>query len=410
MKNYFKNLLRKYYSFYLLPGASVLTLDSENLSVPSSVESPPDYILLNGAVHYSSDVQGLLEQLHSISSPRTRLVISYYNNLWRPAIQLATRLGLRKKQPDENWIAPSDMLNLLHLSQFELIHHGHRILMPVPIPILSNFINRWIAPLPFFNWFSVVNIAIAKPISKTLEKLPTVSVVVAARNEAGNIPALFSRLPQMGGGTELIIIEGGSSDDTWNEILKWKSTYAGKFECKVAKQDGKGKGDAVRKGFAMAQNDILMILDADLTVPPEDLPKFYQAIANGKGDFINGSRLVYPLESEAMRFFNIIGNKFFALAFSFLLGQSFKDTLCGTKVLYRKDYEKIAKNRSYFGEFDPFGDFDLLFGAARTGLKIIELPIRYRNRTYGETNIQRWRHGVILLRMVIFAARKIKFI
>ncbi len=410
MKNYFKNLLRKYYSFYLLPGASVLTLDSENLSVPSSVESPPDYILLNGAVHYSSDVQGLLEQLHSISSPRTRLVISYYNNLWRPAIQLATRLGLRKKQPDENWIAPSDMLNLLHLSQFELIHHGHRILMPVPIPILSNFINRWIAPLPFFNWFSVVNITIAKPISKTLEKLPTVSVVVAARNEAGNIPALFSRLPQMGGGTELIIIEGGSIDDTWNEILKWKSTYAGKFECKVAKQDGKGKGDAVRKGFAMAQNDILMILDADLTVPPEDLPKFYQAIANGKGDFINGSRLVYPLESEAMRFFNIIGNKFFALAFSFLLGQSFKDTLCGTKVLYRKDYEKIAKNRSYFGEFDPFGDFDLLFGAARTGLKIIELPIRYRNRTYGETNIQRWRHGVILLRMVIFAARKIKFI
>jgi glycosyltransferase involved in cell wall biosynthesis len=234
--------------------------------------------------------------------------------------------------------------------------------------------------------------------------------VVAARNEAGNIPALFSRLPQMGGGTELIIIEGGSSDHTWEEILKWKSAHEGKIDCKIAKQDGKGKGDAVRKGFAMAKNDILMILDADLTVPPEDLSKFYHALVTGKGDFINGSRLVYPLESEAMRFFNIIGNKFFALAFSFLLGQNFKDTLCGTKVLYRKDYEKIAKNRSYFGEFDPFGDFDLLFGAARTGLKIIELPIRYRNRTYGETNIQRWRHGMILLRMVIFAARKIKFI
>ena len=410
MKRYFKKLLQQYYSFYLLPGSKILTLDSENLTIPPAMDVPPDYILVNGAVHYSKDVQQFLDQLHAISNSRTRVVISYYNNLWRPAIQLATSLGLRKKQPDENWIAPSDILNLLQLSHFELISNSQRILMPVPIPLISNLINRWIAPLPFFNWFALVNIAVAKPIHEKPKTPPSVSVVVAARNEAGNISALFSRLPQMGSGTELIIIEGGSSDGTWEEIQRVKSKYEGKIDCSIAKQEGKGKGDAVRKGFAMAKNDVLMILDADLTVPPEELPKFFQALAGGKGDFINGSRLVYPLESEAMRFFNIIGNKFFALAFSFLLGQDFKDTLCGTKVLYRKDYEKIANNRNFFGEFDPFGDFDLLFGAARTGLKIIELPIRYRNRVYGETNIQRWRHGVILLRMVIFAARKIKFI
>src|SRR6185503_166522 len=173
---------------------------------------------------------------------------------------------------------------------------------------------------------------------------------------------------------------------------------------------GKGKGDAVRLGFEVAKGDILMILDADLTVAPRDLPRFFEAISAGKGEFINGVRLVYPMEEEAMRFFNLLGNKFFSWAFSWLLGQPIKDTLCGTKVIWRRDYMRVAANRSYFGDFDPFGDFDLLFGAAKLNLKILEVPIRYAARTYGETNIQRWRHGVLLLRMVLFAARRIKFI
>lgn len=160
----------------------------------------------------------------------------------------------------------------------------------------------------------------------------------------------------------------------------------------------------------MAENEILMILDADLTVPPEDLPKFYKAAVSGKGEFINGSRLVYPMEKKAMRFFNLIGNKFFAAAFSSVLGQNFRDTLCGTKVLSRENYLKIASHRSFFGDFDPFGDFDLIFGAARSGLKIVEVPISYKERVYGDTNIQRWKHGFLLLRMLIFAARKILFI
>jgi glycosyltransferase involved in cell wall biosynthesis len=162
-------------------------------------------------------------------------------------------------------------------------------------------------------------------------------------------------------------------------------------------------------GFAAASGEILMILDADLTVPPEDLPRFYEALRSGKGEFVNGVRLVYPMETKAMRFANLLGNKFFSLAFSWLLGQAIKDTLCGTKVVLRSDYDRIAANRSYFGDFDPFGDFDLLFGAARLNLRIVEIPIRYHQRTYGTTNIQRWRHGWLLLRMVVFAARRIKF-
>ena len=182
------------------------------------------------------------------------------------------------------------------------------------------------------------------------------------------------------------------------------------IDCFLFRQNGKGKGDAVRLGFEKASGDILMILDADITVPPEDLPRFYEVIQNGMGEFINGVRLVYPMEEKAMRFLNLIGNKFFTWAFSWLLSQPIRDTLCGTKVLWRHDYKKIVKGREYFGDFDPFGDFDLLFGAAKLNLKILEIPIRYRARKYGETNISRWSHGWLLLKMVVFAARKIKFI
>jgi glycosyltransferase involved in cell wall biosynthesis len=175
-------------------------------------------------------------------------------------------------------------------------------------------------------------------------------------------------------------------------------------------QDGQGKGDAVRKGFASARGDILMILDADLTVPPEDLTKFYLALVEDHGEFINGCRLIYPMEKQAMRLLNFFGNKFFSMMFTWILNQRFKDTLCGTKALFRADYEKIQAGRNYFGDFDPFGDFDLIFGAVKQNLKVVEVPIRYRERTYGQTNISRFRHGWLLLKMTIFAYRKIKAI
>lgn len=238
---------------------------------------------------------------------------------------------------------------------------------------------------------------------------PSVTVVVPARNEAGNIEAAVTRTPSMGAWTEIIFIEGGSKDDTWQRIQDVQARFPDR-KIRALKQSGKGKGNAVREAFTVAKGDILMILDADLTMPPEDLPKFYDAVANGYCDFANGCRLVYPMEEHAMQFLNMIANKCFGLTFSWLLGQPLKDTLCGTKVLSRAHYTQIAANRSYFGEFDPFGDFDLLFGADKLNLRIADIPIRYRDRTYGQTNIQRWRHGWLLLRMVLFAARKIKFV
>jgi glycosyltransferase involved in cell wall biosynthesis len=236
-----------------------------------------------------------------------------------------------------------------------------------------------------------------------------VSVIIPARNEAGNIPQIFEQTPEMGSGTELVFVEGHSTDNTYEAIEYQMATYPDR-DSRLVRQAGVGKGDAVRLGFEKAKGDILMILDADLTVAPEDLIKFYEVLRSGRGEFINGVRLVYPMENEAMRFFNLIGNKFCSFAFSWLFGQSVKDTLCGTKALWKSEYELIVSNRAYFGDFDPFGDFDLLFGAAKLGLKIVDMPVRYRARAYGKTNIRRWKHGALLLRMMLFATRRIKFV
>jgi glycosyltransferase involved in cell wall biosynthesis len=301
--------------------------------------------------------------------------------------------------------------NLLDLANFEIIRSGHRLLLPKNIPLLSWLFNKYLSQLPFIRKFCVIRFIVARPRVQLLRpKKYSVSVIVPARNERGNIEPAVQRIPNMGSKTEIIFVEGGSTDGTLDEIKRVMQAYKKKRSLRLYKQSGTGKANAVRDGFAQATGDILMILDADLTVAPEDLPKFYIALANNHGELINGSRLVYPMEKQAMRFLNLLGNKFFSMMFTYLLDQRFKDTLCGTKVLFRSDYEKLTANRSYFGEFDPFGDFDLIFGAAKQNLKIVELPIRYAERTYGDTNIRRWRHGILLLKMVGVAARRLKFI
>lgn len=374
-------------------------------------EFSPDYVLLNGNIHYEIDIQTFLEGLRERLTSATRVIITFYSNFWKPLLRLATALGLRSKTPEENWIAPEDLRNLLLLAGYELVREESKLLVPVYLPVVSYLANRFLAPLPGFRIFNLLNIAVARPFVRTEPEVPpSVSVIVPARNEAGNIEAAILRTPAMGPDDELIFIEGNSTDETWETIRQMQQKYQGTRTIRIDRQEGKGKGDAVRKGFMLAEKDILMILDADLTVPPEELPRFYDALVSGKGEFINGSRLVYPMEKQAMRFLNLLGNKFFAGMFSFVLGQRFKDTLCGTKVLSRGNYLKLAAHRKYFGEFDPFGDFDLIFGAARMALRIVEVPVHYRERTYGETNIKRWRHGMILLRMLSFAAARIKFL
>jgi SAM-dependent methyltransferase len=370
-----------------------------------------DVIILSDLINDIWDVQTLFKNLRNFCHAQTRVIINYYSNMWRMPLALAKQMNWGADLLEQNWFDTHDVMNLLNLAGFEAINHRSRILMPLNIPVMATLCNRWLVHFPPFSWLALTNIVIARPEAGGLANAacqPLVSIIVAARNEAGNIEPILQRVPELGNGTELIFVEGHSTDNTYETIEQCIKKYPGK-NCKLHRQTGKGKGDAVRLGFEKAEGDILIILDADLTVAPEDLHRFIDALVSGKGEFINGVRLVYPMENRAMRFFNLIGNKFFSLAFSWLLGQPIKDTLCGTKVLWRKDYSRIAENRSYFGEFDPFGDFDLLFGAAKLNLKIVDMPIRYRQRSYGDTNISRWKHGWLLLKMVFFAARKIKF-
>ena len=365
-----------------------------------------DVVLVSDTLNYCGDAQALIEAAGRFARPGARLVITTYNTLWRPVLSLLSFFGLRSPQPNINWLSVDDVRNIAELAGWEIIKSDGRILLPVPLPFLSGLVNRWLAP--FVPFFCLANIMVARRPEK-MSAVPSVSIVIPARNEAGNISAAVERIPVMAPDMEYIFIEGHSTDSTWEEIQKVQTAHPDK-KIQIARQTGKGKGDAVRLGFSMAGGDLLMILDADLTMPPEDLPKFYWALADGRCEFANGCRLIYPMEERAMRFLNLCANKLFSILFSWLLGQSLKDTLCGTKVLSRKNYEAIAQNRSYFGEFDPFGDFDLLFGADKLNLKIRDIPVRYRERTYGETNIHRFRHGLLLFRMVGFAARKLKFV
>jgi len=376
-----------------------------------ALDEPFDVIVLSDLVNDLWDVQSVFEQIAGLCHPRTRVIVNTYSRLWEGPLALAAWLDRAKSVLYQNWLTVDDVTSLMNLVDFEVIRMWPEILWPLRTPLVGAFLNRFVVKLWPFKMFALTNFVVARPRPRppAAEALPLVSVIVPARNEAGNISEIMERTPEMGRGTELVFVEGHSSDNTFAVIEREVASHPER-RCQLHRQSGVGKGDAVRLGFAQARGEILMILDADLTVPPEDLPRFYDALWGGKGDFINGVRLVYPMEDEAMGFFNLLGNKFFSMAFSWLLGQPVKDTLCGTKVLLKSEYEVIAANREYFGDFDPFGDFDLLFGAAKLGLKIADLPIRYRARRYGTTNIQRWTHGWLLLRMVAFAARRIKFV
>ena len=386
------------------PGLHFETADCENWSVAPDCRF--DYIVLDGLLGYLDDIQGLLDRLHTLCTPASRLVISFHNFLWQPLLALAERMGWKTPTPTQSWIALHDLLGLLQLADFEPVKAERRVLLPAGVPLLAPLLNG-LAHLPGVNHACLRHYVVARALPRGAPEPLSVSVVIPCRNERGNIKAAIDRLPVFGSTQEVIFVDGHSTDGTQAEIAQVIAAHPER-NIRLLAQEGQGKGDAVRLGFAQATGEVLMILDADLTVPPEELPRFHDALARGKGELLNGCRLIYPMQEQAMRALNQLGNKFFAMCFTWLLGQRLKDTLCGTKVLRRRDYDVIAANRAYFGNFDPFGDFDLLLGASRANLRIVEIPVRYHSRQYGETKIHRFRHGFILLRMVVYAFRKLK--
>lgn len=383
--------------------------DIEDAEVIDDLEGPFDFIVLSDTVGALDDVQTTLTQLHPLCTPSTRLIICYYNRLWAPVLRVAQRLGLQMPQREQNWLSGQDLAGILELTGFDVVKIETRQVLPRRMWGLGTVLNRFIGTLPLVRRFAIRSYVVARSGRAPAVKLTSATVLVPCRNEAGNIAAAIERTPKFCDDIEFLFVEGHSSDGTV-EAIEAVIEANPDLDIKLVRQPGKGKGDAVRTGFDMARGDILMILDADLTTPPEDLPKFYDVIVSGQGEFVMGTRLVYPMEDDAMRLLNTAGNKFFSVVFTWLLNQRVTDTLCGTKVLSRANYERLSAGRSYFGEFDPFGDFDLIFGAAKLNLRIVEIPVRYGARTYGSTQISRFRHGVLLLRMTGIAYRRLKAI
>jgi SAM-dependent methyltransferase len=384
--------------------------DAEDPATYDSITGPFDAIILSDTVGYLADCQATLALVRRLMTPRTRLVIAYYSRMWEPLLKAGEAIGLKMPQDvEQSWLSTSDIMNLLALADYEVVGREWRFLMPRHAFGLGPFINRYVAPLPGVRRLCLRNYVIARalPPPKHEDRAASVTVLVPCRNERGNIENAVRRLPRFAPDIEILFVEGHSVDGTYAECLRVRDAYP-QHDIKAIRQDGTGKGDAVRKGFEHARGDILMILDADLTVPPEDLGRFYDALVSGKCEFANGSRLVYPMHGKAMRPLNRVANRAFSMIFSYLLNQRVTDTLCGTKAVWRADYRRIAANRQYFGDFDPFGDFDLIFGAARLSLRMVDIPIRYAERTYGTTQISRFRHGMLLARMALFAFRKLK--
>ncbi|MFH1772016.1 MAG: glycosyltransferase [Candidatus Omnitrophota bacterium] len=379
-----------------------------------------DYVVICDTIGLFSDIWMALREIKKVSYGHTRVVISVYNILWYLPLLFLEFLGLKMEDKQNSWLSVGDIRNFLNLAGYEIEESGFHLPVPFLLLPFSGKIDDFISRLPFIKRLGSITYAVARPIFDTATKDIPCSVIIPCRNEAGNIEPCVRRMPQISSLTELIFVDGGSTDGTVDEIKRMQDLYKDEKLITLIHQNPApgdtcpdkmlkaGKGDAVRLGFDTAGGDILMILDSDLTVAPEDLDKFYCALAEGRADFVNGSRMVYPQEKGAMRFLNYLGNKFFSMVFTWLIGQRVSDTLCGTKCLFKGQYQKMKENRAYFGDFDPFGDFDLLFGASRLSLKIIDIPIRYHKRTYGEIKIERFKHGLLLLKMSLIGFRKLK--
>jgi SAM-dependent methyltransferase len=441
--HYYHYRLKKFYQFHIPEGSQVLQIgchngylldaikpsygmgiDDDEHAIATAQQAYPhydfrvgtiddipktasfDYIILSCQTMCIDDIHHFFISLQRICHPGTRIVIDTYSYLWEPLLWIAQKLGLRRPTLFKNWVSRDDLANVLYTTNFQVITTGRFTLMPIYIPLISTICNVF-AHIPLIRCLCLNEWIVARPIMPLLHTInnSTVSVIVPCKNERGTIETIVQQFPKLGLSTELIFIDGHSRDGTFEEMERVQKLYPEKnISCYI--QDGRGKGDAVRKGFDRARGDIVVIHDGDNTVLPEELPKFVQALISGKGEFINGSRLVYDI--EAMRFLNVLANYFFTVLLSWILNQRVKDTLCGTKMLWRSDYHRIAASRKFFGEFDPFGDFDLLFVAAKLNLKIIDVPVHYKHRQYGKPQVNHFIHGWILLYMSLIGIRKFK--
>jgi SAM-dependent methyltransferase len=396
------------------PGFEYHQQAAEELSLPEyeirNGRGGFDAITMVNVVGELADVLEAFKRLRPLARPDTRLAIVFYNHLWEPLMRPAAAMRLKLDNPTQNWLSIDDLRGFLHLAGFEVVRVGARMPCPKYIPVVAELMNGVVGRLPLFHRLGFVHYLVARPAMPLLRapEKHSCTVVVPCKNEEGNVSQIPARVGHMGAFTEIIFVDDCSTDATAQRVHETIEANPQR-QIKLVQGPGRGKAAAVRAGLEKAAGDVLMILDADMTVMPEDLPAFFEAITENKGELINGSRMVYPLAGDAMRPLNILGNKLFATVFSFLLEQRITDTLCGTKVVMRHNYAKILAARDYFGDIDRWGDYDWIFGAAKNNLKTVELPIHYVERTAGVTKMtKRFRNGLTMARMCWVALRKLK--
>jgi hypothetical protein len=362
-------------------------------------QKPFDYVLLNN-ISDTPEVLEVLKNSRSQCHAQSRLVIYTYNYLWQPILEWASRKGMRMPTLEPNWLSVDDLKCFLGLAGFELLKTYRVVLAPKKIPLLSTLANRYLARLPLVSRLCMSVVLVARPVPVPIEKSKvTVSVIIPCKNERANVQSAVERIPDMGKHTEIVFCDDKSTDGTAEEVLRVSDLHPGK-DIRLVPGPGICKAQNVWTGFRAAKGDVLMILDGDLAVMPEELPCFLEALADGHGDFINGSRMIYPMQGQAMKYTNFLGNKIFSMMFSFLFGHYIKDTLCGTKVLWNRDFKRIEDFIGTWGIEDLWGDFDLLFGASRLHLKVHDLPVHYQDRVYGTSKMKRvfW-NGYRMFRM-----------
>jgi SAM-dependent methyltransferase len=367
-----------------------------------------DYILFND-IGDTVDVLQALRNLRPLCLRHTRLLVETYNHLWEPLVTFAEWIGMKVPRAEQNWLSTADIRNVMKLAGFEALETHWIVLLPKYVPLASTFLNRFCARLPFLKKLCMTQVVVARAVPPAVPKEElSVSVIIPCKNERGNVEDAVRRIPSLAGRTEIIFCDDQSTDGTADEVRRVQSCYPEK-DIRLEYGPGVCKSRNVWTGFDAAKGDVLMILDADLTTIPEELPYFVDVIVSGQAEFVNGSRLVYPVPKGAMNGSNMLGNKFFSVAFTYLLGQRVKDTLCGTKVLWRSDWERIKPLLGSWGTEDRWGDYELLFGAAKLKLKILDLPVHYQERIYGSTKMTKvFRNGLIMLKMCWHGFLKLK--
>jgi len=381
------------------PDLTFISADIDTLP-PGELNMKFDRIILSNLVDYLSDIVGTLARVKEFINDYGLIILTTENPLWQPLMKLGSKLKLRMPDCPRNYVMLRDLKNIAELADFEVIKMGFEFLVPLRIPFLSSAINSIVAEIPFLRKMCLLQYIVMRH-RKRRQPL-SCSVIIPCHNEADNIAECIQSVPPMGTFTEIIVVDDGSTDDT---KLKVEAIMKNDGRVRlISHEQRRGKGYAVRSGGEAAQADVIMILDADMSVPPEELPRFFEPIQAGRADFVNGTRMIYPMKGQAMRTLNYLGNKFFSLILSWLMEQHISDTLCGTKACLKKDYLKIRMGRC------AWGDFDLLFGIARLRKKIVEMPVHYQERVAGKSKMRVLKHGLLLMRMCFVGLYELKLL